>query len=199
MAVPILRLNIDDNPRIIVKQDSIPVTITGYTQTIVIGSGATTVTESGANPRIYTVYTPTGSTAEWGLIVGDINTQTDLIDYVSQSISAATSGLTSSWSGLTGLPIDNSDLVTLLSGYTLTGDTHLIELELTGLTSSFNSHTGDTAIHFTKSSINLDDLGDVVITNVQDNDVLIYSLATNKWINSPILGDIDAALDEILS
>jgi len=198
MAVPILRLNIDDNPRIIVKQDSIPVTITGYTQTIVQGSGATTVTESGVNPKIYTVYTPIGS-AQWGSILGDVTTQTDLTDYVTQSISAATSGLTSSWNGLTGLPTDNSDLVTLLSGYTLTGDTHLIELELTGLTSSFNSHTGDTAIHFTKSSINLDDLGDVVITNVQDNDVLIYSLATNKWINSPILGDIDAALDEILS
>jgi len=103
MAVPILRLNIDDNPRIIVKQDSIPVTITGYTQTIVQGSGATTVTESGVNPKIYTVYTPIGS-AQWGSILGDVTTQTDLTDYVTQSISAATSGLTSSWNEITDKP-----------------------------------------------------------------------------------------------
>jgi len=103
MAVPILRLNIDNNPRIIVKQDSIPVTITGYTQTIVQGSGATTVTESGVNPKIYTVYTPIGS-AQWGSILGDVTTQTDLTDYVTQSISAATSGLTSSWNEITDKP-----------------------------------------------------------------------------------------------
>jgi len=39
MAVPILRLNIDNNPRIIVKADSIPVTVV-YGTTL-IGSGGT--------------------------------------------------------------------------------------------------------------------------------------------------------------
>jgi len=138
MAVPILRLNIDDNPRIIVKQDSIPVTITGYTQTIVQGSGATTVTESGVNPKIYTVYTPIG-TAQWGSIIGDITTQTDLTDYVTQSISAATSGLTSSWNDLTDKP-------SWLSGATLeefqTGHTHSYD-DLTDLPTLFSGDYDD--------------------------------------------------------
>jgi len=138
MAVPILRLNIDNNPRIIVKQDSIPVTITGYTQTIVQGSGATTVTESGVNPKIYTVYTPIG-TAQWGSIIGDITTQTDLTDYVTQSISAATSGLTSSWNDLTDKP-------SWLSGATLeefqTGHTHSYD-DLTDLPTLFSGDYDD--------------------------------------------------------
>ena len=103
MAVPILRLNIDNNPRIIVKQDSNPIIFTGYTVSL-IGSGATIVTGSGANWTIYSPF-PTGFTTTWGNIVGDITNQTDLTDYVSQSISAATSGLTSSWNDLTDKPV----------------------------------------------------------------------------------------------
>ena len=82
MAVPILRLNIDDNPRIIVKQDSIPVTVTGYTSYDFIGSGGTTVTEVQTGNHIdVTIFseTPTGvsitifSNYNWICILFDNN------------------------------------------------------------------------------------------------------------------------------
>lgn len=127
MAVPILRLNIDDNPRIIVKPDQTTFVYTGYTVTTLIGSGDTTVTNiSGATWIIYSE-APSGNT--WGSITGDINNQTDLINY----ISGQTSGLTSSWSGLTGLPSDNSDLVDYVA-LEISGAT-------SGLTSSWNEIT----------------------------------------------------------
>lgn len=67
--------------------------------------------------------------------------------------------------------------------YTLTGTTHQIQLDLTGLTQSFDSHSGDSTIHFTKSSINLDDLGDVAITAPTDGSLLMYSGGT--WRDEP--------------
>lgn len=194
MAVPILRLNVDDNPHIIVKQDNPTTIITGSTVTL-IGSGNTTVNNVSGNTWV--VYSPTGGTSGGGItaLVGSGGTWTGLLsgttwivytpDYtglvidvfnlennftghtgntsihtpysaITQAISAATSGLTSSWSGLTGLPTDNTDLVDLLSGYSLTSHTHTqyaLVTTVTGLTSSFTSHTGDTSIHFKMSGI----------------------------------------------
>lgn len=141
----VVKLNIDDY-RIIVKQPQFPLTITGATFYNFTGSGATVVTEvQTGNVVDVTVYSPlpTGFTTIWGAITGDINNQTDLINY----ISGQTSGLTSSWSGLTGLPTQNSDLMTLLSGYTQTGTTADLRLD-------FNSHSGDTSIHTTMSQVN---------------------------------------------
>jgi len=196
MAVPILRLNVDDNPHIIVKQDNPTTIITGTTgTTTLIGSGATIV--NNVSGTTWIVYSPTGGTSGGGItaLVGSGGTWTGLLsgttwivytpDYtglvidvfnlennftghtgntsihtpysaITQAISAATSGLTSSWSGLTGLPTDNNDLVDLLSGYSLTSHTHTqyaLVTTVTGLTSSFTSHTGDTSIHFKMSEI----------------------------------------------
>jgi len=196
MAVPILRLNVDDNPHIIVKQDNPTTIITGTTgTTTLIGSGATIV--NNVSGTTWIVYSPTGGTSGGGItaLVGSGGTWTGLLsgttwivytpDYtglvidvfnlennftghtgntsihtpysaITQAISAATSGLTSSWSGLTGLPTDNNDLVDLLSGYSLTSHTHTqyaLVTTVTGLTSSFTSHTGDTSIHFKMSDI----------------------------------------------
>jgi hypothetical protein len=43
----------------------------------------------------------------------------------------------------------------------------------------------------------LNDLTDVTITSVANQDVLLYDSTASAWINSPILGDIDAALAAI--
>lgn len=148
--------------------------------TILIPSGSTAVNNLSGNTWI--VYNPTGGTVTligsggtWaGNISGDTwivysppiaQLQIDLFNLeqnftghtgntsihtpysaITQAISAATSGLTSSWSGLTGLPTDNPDLVSLLSGYTLTGTTQ-------NLSDNFDSHTGDTSIHFHMNQI----------------------------------------------
>jgi len=209
MAVPILRLNIDDNPRIIVKQDSIPVTITGYTQTIVQGSGATTVTESGVNPKIYTVYTPIGS-AQWGSILGDVTTQTDLTDYVTQSISAATSGLTSSWNDLTDKP-------SWLSGATLNDfeNAHSHSQYLTGFTVTAPMVTGITAslyapIYHTHSYTggSITDLPTLftghtfvasggTIIGVSGDVITIYSPTGSSLLWGAITGDINSQTDLI--
>ena len=196
MAVPILRLNVDDNPHIIVKQDNPTTIITGTTgTTTLIGSGATIVNNLSGNTWV--VYSPTGGTSGGGItaLVGSGGTWAGLLSgstwivyspsiaqlqidvfnlennftghtgntsihtpysAITQAISAATSGLTSSWSGLTGLPTDNTDLVDLLSGYSLTSHTHsqyALVTTVTGLTSSFTSHTGDTSIHFHMNDI----------------------------------------------
>jgi hypothetical protein len=49
-------------------------------------------------------------------------------------------------------------------------------------------HAADTTIHFTKSSVNLDDLGDVVITTPQAGQLIKYN-GTN-WINSALEMDV---------
>ncbi len=101
MAVPILRLNIDDNPRIIVKQDTTPVTITGNTYYNFIASGETVITQVQTGNLVdVTIYNPSGSSATWGMIVGDINNQTDLTDYVYTLIVPAITGNTQDISDL---------------------------------------------------------------------------------------------------
>ena len=72
--VATLRLNVDDNPKIIVKQDSIPVTV-NYAVNL-IGSGATTTNNISGNTWIITSTPPTGNT--WGSLTGSISNQTDL-------------------------------------------------------------------------------------------------------------------------
>ena len=139
---------------------------TGLTATFDTYTGATEITLSGLTVAgiglNLTVFNHTGNTS--------IHTPYSAI---TAAISAATSGLTSSWSGLTGLPMDNTDLAAIITG--ITADTHSNALcctgntadiqyisgvtdnyhnELTGLTSSFNSHTGDTTIHHTLSQLN---------------------------------------------
>jgi hypothetical protein len=47
-----------------------------------------------------------------------------------------------------------------------------------------DTHIADSTIHYTKNSINIDDLGDVVITTPSNNQVLSYDTATSKFINS---------------
>jgi len=74
----------------------------------------------------------------WGTITGTLSGQTDLWNNL-VTLSAATP--TSSWSGLTGLPTDNPDLMTVFSGYSLTGHTH----SNYELVTSINTYTGTTA------------------------------------------------------
>ena len=67
MAVPILRLNIDDNPRIIVKQDSIPVTVTGNSYYQFTGVTPTVVTDvQTGNLHTISIFTPSGATGAKG-------------------------------------------------------------------------------------------------------------------------------------
>lgn len=97
-----------------------------------IGSGITDTTHISGNTWV--IYTPA----------------TDLSDYwttgeTQNAINLATSGLTSSWSGLTGQPTDNSDLMTLFDGKSNTGHTHTIA-NVSGLQSALDgkSNTGHT-------------------------------------------------------
>jgi hypothetical protein len=115
-------VRLQDNPRIIVKPEYQPVQITGNTYYNFIASGETVITQVQTGNLVdVTIYNPSGSSTTWGLIVGDITNQTDLVDYVNLQISGATSGLTSSWNEITDKP-------SWLSGTTLevfqTGHTH---------------------------------------------------------------------------
>lgn len=62
--------------------------------------------------------------------------------------------------------------------------------ELTGYTTKtdFNSHIGDTTIHFTKDSINLDDLGNVNTAGVQEGYFLMF--ANGTWIPNSAVTDL---------
>jgi len=150
----IIRLN--DNPKIVVASDTFavvvkpdynPVTVTGYTSTIVQGSGGTQVFESGVNPKIYTVYTPTGGSATWGNIVGTLAAQTDLQlaldDKLNVSVFSGYTGQT-----LTTLSELRTDLNTV-SGETDTNSQDIIYLS--GQTQTklaivdFSTYTGVTA------------------------------------------------------
>lgn len=196
--------------RVLVKQDYSPVTITGYTNTVLIGSGATTVNNISGGTWIV-ASTMSGATS-WGDIVGTITNQTDLIeyisgqtsgltsswsgltglpsdnsdlvDYVSESISAATSGLTSSWSGLTGSPTDNSDLVDLLSGYSLTSHTHTQYVTNT----DFNVYSGDTYDYLT----GLTDSGIILQGIVNDLEAAFTGHTGNTSIHFPFSDVTDA-------
>ena len=128
-------VRLQDNPHIIVKPETYPITVTGNTYYNFIASGETVITQVQTGNLVdVTIYNPSGSSVNWGLIVGDITNQTDLTDYVTAQISASTSGLTSSWSGLTGLPSDNSDLVDYVDLQ--------ISAATSGLTSSWSGLTG---------------------------------------------------------
>ena len=74
------------------------------------------------------------------------------------AISAATSGLTSSWSGLTGLPMDNADLAAIITG--ITADTQTNYECCTGNTADIQWLSGYTSGH-THSYNNLTDLPDL--------------------------------------
>ena len=76
-----------------------------------------------------------------------------------------------------GTNLDGLVSLTMFNDYT--GNT-LTSLSAYTLVSDFNSHTGDTTIHFTKSSINLNDLGDVDTGGTLDGYYLSYSAGT--WI-----------------
>lgn len=102
MAVPILRLNVDDNPRIIVKQDQQPVT-TFYT---FVESGCTQITTSTTGNHVtVTIYSnPTGQTAT--LIGSGDTTVTNINDntWVIYSPTGSPTGGTSDWSTLPNRP-----------------------------------------------------------------------------------------------
>lgn len=189
-------VRLQDNPYIIVKPESYPITVTGATFYNFIASGETVITQVQTGNLVdVTIYNPSGSSTSWGLIVGDITNQTDLTDYVAAQISASTSGLTSSWSGLTGLPSDNVDLNAILTGMTAdiqantqccTGNTADIDYhyqqftgftdyfatliipaitgntqDISDLSGAFDSHSGNTLIHFEKTDISYNDLQDL--------------------------------------
>jgi len=52
------------------------------------------------------------------------------------------------------------------------------------LSDSLTSHVNNSSIHFTKDSINLDDLGDVSTTSLVSGNQLIYMGTTSKWKNA---------------
>jgi hypothetical protein len=143
-------IRIQDNPRIIVKPDYQPVSVTGYTNYNFIGSGDTTVTIDGNDVIIYTI--ATGATTTWGNITGTLSDQTDLQDELDLKLDMIDYN---SYTGDTETIIIalETDLTTV-SGDTVTNTLAIINLENTKLdTTVFNSHTGDTAIHFEMSDI----------------------------------------------
>ena len=159
MAVPILRLNIDDNPRIIVKQDTTPITYTGWTVNLV-GSGGTIVTGSGANWTIYSSV-PSGNT--WGSLSGSISNQTDLWNILTgqtadilantQCCTGNTAAIDYHYSQFTGF----TDYFATLIIPAITGNTQ----DISDLSGAFQNHTGNTLIHFEKTDISYNDLQDL--------------------------------------
>jgi len=63
--------------RIIINSDPTEVVYTGATSYIFVGSGDTTVSQTGGNPDTVTIYTvATGATVTWGAITGTLANQT---------------------------------------------------------------------------------------------------------------------------
>lgn len=67
MAVPILRLNIEDNPKIVVKQDQAAITVTGNSYYQFTGVSPTVVTDvQTGNLHTISIYAPSGATGASG-------------------------------------------------------------------------------------------------------------------------------------
>lgn len=155
-------LNLNSDKLIIVcKPDQYPVVTTGYTPTIIVGSGGTTVSQSGITwivsspssvlPTVligsgnttttnisgntWSIYTPTGATSvAWGDITGTLNNQVDLKNALDSK-----SGTGHTHTGV------YAPVVHTHSQYSLTGHTHVIS-NVTGLQSALDgkSSTGHT-------------------------------------------------------
>jgi hypothetical protein len=168
MAVSILRLNVDDNPRIIVKQDNPTTIITGCTVTL-IGSGNTQVNNiSGDTWVIYSSGgTSSGGTVtlipSGGTAVNNISGNT----WVVYSPTGGTGG------GITALVGSGGTWAGLLSGTTWTvysPDYSGLVIDVFNLENAFTGHTGQTgsdSIHFTGHTFTQS--GITVITQVGDN------------------------------
>ncbi len=130
-----IRLNIDDNPRIVVKQDQTQVVVTGYTATVLVPSGATMTEYVSGNTWI--IYTnPTGTTTtlvgSGGTWAGNISGNTWVVyteDWTDEIIGLTISAQTQQ-QNYTGLTAD----IQYISGQT---DYHY--LQFTGLTDYINS------------------------------------------------------------
>jgi len=126
-------LRVEDNPKIIIRQDYQPLIYTGTTQYIFVPSGNTQLTQSGGNPDTVVIYSPTGGSATWGLISGTLASQTDLQLALDAKLNITDFNI---YTGATSTTLSGlrTDLNTV-SGQTAS------KLE----TSLFNTYTGTTA------------------------------------------------------
>jgi hypothetical protein len=119
-----------ENFKIIVKPDYQGYTVTGYTGTQIVGSGATVVTSTGVNPVVYNIYSP----VDTGVTQSQFSSYTGATEVVLQGIEGDIVYL----SGQTDNKLDTNTF----SGYT--GTTALLigsKLD----TSIFNTYAGTTA------------------------------------------------------
>ncbi len=141
-------VRLQDNPHIIVKPETYPITVTGNTYYNFIASGETVITQVQTGNLVdVTIYNPSGSSATWGMIVGDINNQTDLYAILTghtADILANTACCTGNtadidyhYSQFTGL----TQYISTLIVPAITGNTqNILDLE-----NAFDTYTGTTA------------------------------------------------------
>jgi len=161
-------LNLNANKLVIaIKPDYQPVSITGYTPTVIVGSGGTTVSMSG---QTFVVYSPAFTLPT--VLIGSGNTSTTNVSgntWVVYSSGGTSTSVTMTGSGATTVsnPSPNNFVVYTPTGGTgggtwgsitgtLSGQTDLWqELEAKALQTDFESHTGDTTIHYKMSGITI--------------------------------------------
>ena len=85
------------------------------------------------------------------------------------------------WDGTTGNYIKDSNVFIDDSGNITTSGT-VDGVDVSDFKDDYDIHVSDTTIHYTKDSILLDDLGDVVITTPQDGQLIYYD--GSNWLNT---------------
>ena len=157
-------VRLQDNPHIIVKPETYPITVTGNTYYNFIASGETVITQVQTGNLVdVTIYNPSGSSATWGMIVGDITNQTDLytiltgmtadIQANTQCCTGNTAAIDYHYQQFTGF----TDYFATLIIPAITGNTQ----DISDLSGAFDSHSGNTLIHFEKTDISYNDLQDL--------------------------------------
>jgi hypothetical protein len=157
-------VRLQDNPHIIVKPETYPITVTGNTYYNFIASGETVITQVQTGNLVdVTIYNPSGSSTTWGMIVGDITNQTDLYTILTgmtadilanaQCCTGNTAAIDYHYSQFTGL----TQYISTLIVPAITGNTQ----DISDLSGAFDSHTGNTLIHFEKTDISYNDLQDL--------------------------------------
>ena len=141
-------VRLQDNPHIIVKPESYPITVTGNTYYNFIASGETVITQVQTGNLVdVTIYNPSGSSTTWGMIVGDITNQTDLYTILTgmtadilanaQCCTGNTAAIDYHYSQFTGL----TQYISTLIVPAITGNTqNILDLE-----NAFDTYTGTTA------------------------------------------------------
>lgn len=148
-------INLNNNPNIIVKPDYQPIQITGYTPTVITGSGGTTVTNP--SPNNFVVYSPSGVLPT--VLIGSGNTQTQNVSGNTWIVysSGGTGGGT--WGSITGTLSGQTDLWLELESKLDTSiyqaDMAIIAGEIDGNYNILTGHTSDLSLHYKMSGITI--------------------------------------------